>query len=60
MAAATLLMLAAFLAILSSAIVAVGLSRLLYVGGRYCAKTVLPSFVPFHQPIAVGQKGAKN
>jgi hypothetical protein len=51
---------AAFFAIFFSAIIGAGLARLLYVGGRFCAKTIHPSFVPVHQPIAVGPKGAKD
>jgi hypothetical protein len=61
MVIATLLILAAtIVVILFSAIVGAGLARLLYLGGRFCVKTILPNFVPFHQPIAVGHKGLKN
>ena len=38
---------AAFVVILFSAIVGAGLARLLYLGARSCAKTILPNFVPF-------------
>lgn len=51
---------AAFFAVFFSAIIGAGLARLLYVGGRFCAKTILPSFVPVHQPLAVSHKGAKD
>jgi hypothetical protein len=57
---ALLILAAAFFAIFFSAIIGAVLARLLYVGGRSCMKTVLPNFVPVHQPIAVGPKGAKE
>jgi hypothetical protein len=57
---ASLLILAgAFVAILFSAIIGAGFVRLLYVGGRFCVKTILRNFVPLHQPVAVGHRGAK-
>jgi hypothetical protein len=51
---------AAFFAIFFSAVIGAGLARLLYVGGRFCAKTILPSFVPVTSPVAVSHKGAKD
>ena len=51
---------AAVVAVLFSAMVGAGLSRLLYLGARSCANRVLLNFVPFHQPVAVGPKGARN
>jgi hypothetical protein len=51
---------AAFFAIFFSAVIGAGLARLLYVGGRFCAKTILPNFVPVTSPVAVGHKGAKD
>jgi len=57
----TLLFLAAaFFAIFFSAIIGAGIARLLYVSGRSCMKLVLPNFVPMHQPIPIGPKGAKH
>lgn len=51
---------AAVVVVLFSAIVGAGLSRLLYLGARSCANRVLPYFVPFHQPVVVGHKGARH
>jgi hypothetical protein len=51
---------AAFVAVLFSATVGAGLSRLLYVAGHSCVKTILPNFVPLPQPVAIGHKGAKD
>ena len=51
---------AAFFAVFFSAMIGAGLARLLYVGGRFCARTILPSFVPVTSPLAVSHKGAKE
>jgi hypothetical protein len=51
---------AAFFAIFFSAIIGAALARLLYVGGRFCAKTIHPSLVPVTSPVAVSHKGAKD
>jgi hypothetical protein len=58
--ATLLLFMATFVAVLFSAIVGAGLARLLYVAGHWCAKAILPNFVPLHQPVAIGHKGAKD
>jgi UPF0716 family protein affecting phage T7 exclusion len=58
--ASLLVVAASIVVILFSAIIGTGLARLLYLGARSCVNRVLPNFVPFYQPIAVGHKGVKN
>jgi hypothetical protein len=58
--ATVLILAAAVVVLLFSAIVGTGLARLLYLGARSCANRVLPYFVPVYQPVAVGPKGVKT